>query len=151
MNRKYGAHASCMMVPRYRGEDRWPSSLPAPVWDGKTATWLPMCRPHGANAVFLGRRGSFHRRANRGSQQLLLNGFPQLLEPGGRFLNDIVDASLTDGSVQPFLEQLNKPGRKKALHRMEVGDQRTDAPAVLDMVRDVRWKFRLFEPSAAGA
>lgn len=88
---------------------------------------------------------------NRGSQQLLLNGFPQLLEPGGRFLNDIVDASLTDGSVQPFLEQLNKPGRKKELHRMEVGDQRTDAPAVLDMVRDVRWKFRLFEPSAAGA
>nr|WP_278342613.1 hypothetical protein [Parageobacillus thermoglucosidasius] len=64
---------------------------------------------------------------NRESQQLLLNGFPQLLEPGGRFLNDIVDASLTDGSVQPFLEQLNKPGRKKELHRMEVGDQRTDA------------------------
>lgn len=64
---------------------------------------------------------------NRESQQLLLNEFPQRLEPGGRFLNDIVDASLTDGGVQPFLEQLNKPGRKKKLHRMEVGDQRTDA------------------------
>ncbi|WP_232511612.1 hypothetical protein [Parageobacillus thermoglucosidasius] len=86
-----------------------------------------MCRPHGANAVFLGRRGSFHRRAKSGKPTASLDGFPQRLEPGGRFLNDIVDASLTDGSVQPFLEQLNKPGRKKELHRMEVGDQRTDA------------------------